>query len=200
MRLSISYILIACIFFLVYSCTNQNAKKEKPRLIVKHVFTTGLPNPYDGSRADYRDDYYYVYNYTDTDYPLFEKILDTISFDTSYRFHSHLFLQYDEDLPDTIHMKNEMEGRQYVSESEIYPGSEKYKQYAILSLAFVRGFLSEADQVRKEKLIPNSYRISTFNDNKSDERYFLKDSVSRKLVEVDRSVVSIPDSGIRKID
>lgn len=190
-------ILSTCLFLL--ACASKSGRKEQPRLIVKHVFTNGLPDPYDGGIPDVRHDYYYAYNYTDADYTLFEKMLDTLSIDKAYRYHSYYFFKYNEELPDTLDLNNEMEDP-YGDHLQNAPGSAKYKKYAILGFTFVRGFVSQADEVRKEKLIPENYRITTYGDNGFDERYFLKDSISGNLIEVDRSVVSIPDSGIRGVE
>lgn len=111
MRILIFSFIIVSFFLPLSSCTNLSGNKEKPTLIVKHVFTNGLPSPYSGFRSTARSDYYYVYNYTDADYRLFEKMLDTLFIDTTYSYHGYLFLQYDEDLPDTMALRNEMEGR-----------------------------------------------------------------------------------------
>src|SRR5690606_14638081 len=110
------------------------------------------------------------------------------------RSHGYYFIRYEDsyELPDTIAFKDATH-----TEAGMELATGKYNEYFILDFIYYKGFLSKADEMREEKLIPDNYRIITYEGNKRKERYFLKDSIHGHLIEVDDSVVSIPDSGIR---
>lgn len=193
MRVQLNCLILA-VFLFISACISQNSKKEKPALIINHVFTSGLPDPDVQTLPDFRHDYFYVYNYTVAEFPMIKNFIDTLFIDTAYDAHTYHFIEYDLEygLPDTLELKNPSHT---IAGMEL--GSGKHNKFFILSFRFVKGFLSKSDQIRPEKLIPDSYRIITYDGNERDQQYFLKDSVNGNLVEVDRSVVSIPDSGIR---
>lgn len=193
MRILTSYFLVLSFFFLSFSCTIQAGKNEESVLIVKHIFTSELPDKYyEDYPPDDLEDKYYIYNYSEDDFPLLVKMLDTLTIDTTYRYHSHFFLRYDSNLPDTIALKDPTHN---IGGLDL--NSSTYRKNFVLEFLYVKGFLSEADQIRPEKLIPDSYRMISYEGNKRSEHYYVKDSINGRLIEVDRSVVSIPDSGIR---
>ena len=49
-----------------------------------------------------RLDYYYVYNYNETDSSTLFKMLDTLTIDSMYNGHLIYFYKYDSNMPDTI--------------------------------------------------------------------------------------------------
>lgn len=192
----LKYPFLISLVLAVFSCVDQNGKKEKQQLLVQHVFTHGLPDSYDGSRPDLLYDFYYVYNYTKGDLQKFVSMLDTLAVDTNYRYHSHSFFRYHDDLPDTADLLAEMK------EPYNAPGGDQlvyadYHKSTILDFTFSKGSTTPANEpFATEKVIPNYYSLVTFEEDKRKERYFLKDSLTGKLEEVQKSII-FPDSNYK---
>ena len=169
-------------YLLLFSCSNSVSEKHRSKAIVKHVFTSGKKEVGSSFTPNVRSDYYYVYDYEPNDFSLIFNMLDTITFDTSYRFHSHIFKRYDENLPDTSALKRKMQDP--YSDLESAPGDREFSKYMILDILFSKGGLAIGDGLRPPKLIPDHYVISTKED-KLKERFYIKDTASGKLKEVE---------------
>ncbi|HEX8545487.1 MAG TPA: hypothetical protein VF691_00920 [Cytophagaceae bacterium] len=178
-------------YLLLFSCSTSLSDKERAKTIVKHVFTSGKKEAGTSFKANVRSDYYYVYNYEPKYFPLIFKILDTITFDTSYKFHSHIFKKYDENLPDTSALKRKMEDP--YSDLESAPGDREFSKYMIVDILFSKGGLTIGDELSPPRLIPDHYVITT-RVNKLEERFYIKDTLSGKLREVDYYDVYPADS------
>lgn len=128
-----------------------------------------------------KDQYYYVYGYKNTDLHTIIKMLDTLAIDTGYSFHTYRFYQYNSSLPDTGKLKRLMvEGALYNGLKE-FPGDSKFYKSQILQFSFMRHYTSEG------KKFPDSYSIKIHekeNSNQENTRYYLRDSLSKKMVEV----------------
>lgn len=175
----IRYLLFIFIFLSLGACFGHNSKTESKKLYVEHVYVSGLPDPYDGSRPDLRYDFYYVYNYTEADFQLFLNMLDTLTVDRNYKYHSHTFLKYDESLPD----KKELNNPNFPQGDRLI--YEDFHENTILDFLFCKStFVRGSHYFPGDRVRPDYYMIITFEGDKIKENYFLKDSVTGKFKEV----------------
>ncbi|MGY0035142.1 hypothetical protein [Pedobacter sp. NJ-S-72] len=123
---------------------------------------------------------YYVFNYKDTDLKQLLKILDTITFDTSYRYYSYRFLKYNSSLPDTAKLKKAHGMIDFTKLDLESPGESKFYKYQILDFTYNRHYYNEG------RHFPNVYTIefNTKGSIKSGIKYYLKDSLTKKLREI----------------
>ncbi|MBB5619087.1 hypothetical protein HDE69_000123 [Pedobacter cryoconitis] len=170
--------LAGCIF---------GCKNNEPVKFINVYKDSGFDNDADSlKKTGSKFDIYYAYNYSDTNLKQLIRILDTLSFDTAYSNHNYRFLRYNSSLPDTAKLKKAMNRKNNNVQLDIEnPGSAKFYKYQILDFMFVKHYVSEG------RSFPNSYTL-TFNDKGSihaDRKYFLRDSITKKLVEVDQDAV-----------
>lgn len=178
-KIIVSFVLlVGCIF---------GCKNNEPVKFINVYKDSGFDNDADSlKKTGSKFDIYYAYNYSDTDLKQLVRMLDTLSFDTAYSFHNYRFLKYNSSLPDTAKLKKGMNRKNNNVQLDIEsPGSAKFYKYQILDFMFVKHYVSEG------KSFPNSYTL-TFNDKgtiHADRKYFLRDSITKKLVEVKQDAV-----------
>jgi len=173
---------------LLFTACFVGCKQEK-ELEVAMVYNSTLP--YGTLEADkpnsVKDQYYYVYKYHDGDLKEIMAMLDTLSIDTSYGFHSYRFYKYDAALPDTAKLKKVMRLGANYQELQEFPGDSKFYKHQILNFMFVRHY--EIDG----KKFPDSYSVVMSNKKGSEienTKYYMREDLNMKLVEVSRDKVS----------
>ena len=158
--------------FVLYNCSPETEKE----MMVKHVFTHDcIP---DLGTICPREDFYYVYNYKPEDSVLLFKMTDTLTIDTANGYHTYFFYKYSSIMPDTIELNNKMKDWQhYQLRNE--PGSRNHAENLIMVFSY------REKAIIHEKSFPPNYRITTKDkNNELNHRFFLKDSASKKLIEV----------------
>lgn len=168
--MKISFTCLAFLIICLFGC-----KSDKP---VKYM------KVYDGATYDKEVDslkkntavsgIYYCFNYKDTDLKGLLQMLDTITFDTAYRYHEYRFLKYNSSLPDTLELRKARLNDDYSKLEN--PSSSKFYKFQIINVSYNRHYQNEG------RNFPNHYIITFYN--KGGEKYFLKDSVTNKLREI----------------
>ena len=162
-------IFVICLFFL--AC-EQN---ENLLVKIKHVFADicDLENRYKCSRADF----YYVYHYQEKDSSLILSRFDSIKFDHEHTMHFIYFYEYDKSMPDTSDLNKETKfDKEY--DLKDYPGSSRHYKNLIYFFDYHKSYISMG------KRFPDGYEITSCLNGIRRRKFFVKDSITLKYIEV----------------